>query len=330
MPKLKDAPIGRLIEQLSPCVVDIGARGGVDEDMLPIGWATHVVGFEPEEEEAARLAGLADPRWKKVTMLPFAVGGHAGDAVLHVPESKQGASLLRHNSDMTERFGYPNLHITKNEIPVHTVTLDGLMQADKLPRADYIKVDIEGAELDVLHAAKQVLNDCVALKVECSFLDQRIGQPLIWDVAPFLLQEGFAIVEIHDVIRWRRRNLPAHPYRTGFKMPYSRGQLAQCDLIALRSPSPTLTDEQALRLIVLSATLGYFDHAASTLRAKPGLLQEVERRHGFDLEIQLQRWALSNGQRETRKAIRSALRHLVPLTRSLIGTLPYTKPTSPY
>ncbi len=29
-------PIGRLIDALSPCIVDIGARGGADEDALAI------------------------------------------------------------------------------------------------------------------------------------------------------------------------------------------------------------------------------------------------------------------------------------------------------
>jgi len=330
MRNLKGSAVVALIDALAPCAADIGARGGFDEDMLQIGWASHMLGFEPEPEEALRLSEAGDPRWKQTTLLPFAVGGVCGAGVLHVPESKEGASLLRHNSVMAERFGYENLHLTRAEIPVETVSLDQLRDQGKLPRLDYLKIDIEGAELDVLKSARAVLRDCVALKVECSFLEQRVGQPLIWEVAAFLLMQGFEILDIHDVHRWRRRNLPSHPYRVKFQMPYSRGQVAQCDLVALRIPASVTSIDQALRLVILSATFGYFDYAIATIRGRPELQQEVERRHGFDLELELQQWAHMRGRRETRKEIRAVLRHLVPLARSLVGMLPFTQPKQAY
>lgn len=330
MRALRRSPLAALIDSLAPCAVDIGARGGFDEDMLPIGWASHMLGFEPEPEEALRLNETGDPRWKKTTILPFAVGGVGGASVLYVPESKEGASLLRHNAVMSERFGHENLHVTRAEIPVETITLDQLRDQSKLPRVDYLKIDIEGAELDVLKSARTVLRDCVALKVECSFLEQRIGQPLIWEVAVFLLKQGFEILDLHDVHRWRRRNLPSHPYRVKFEMPYSRGQVAQCDLVALRTPTSVTSADQALRLVILSAAFGYFDYAITTIRDRPDLQQVVKRRHGFDLELELQRWARVLGRRETRKEILAVLRRLVPLTRSLVGMLPFTQPKQAY
>lgn len=327
---LRDATLGRLIESLSPCVVDIGARGGLDEDWLPIAWATHVIGFEPEPEEAASLANVGDERWKQVTWLPLAVGGTTGPAVLHVPESKQGASLLRHNAAMVDLFGYENLHLVRNEIPVETVTLDELFRTGSLPRVDYLKIDIEGAELAVLRAAADVLRGCVALKVEGSFLPQRVDQPLVWELAQFLLQAGFAIVEIDDIHRWRRRNLPGHPYRVGFEMSYSRGQIAQCDLVALRAPDAVDGIDQALRLIVSAAVLGYFDYAISVLRTRPEVSGHVSREFGFDLESELRTWSAARGRIEIRNALRKTLRGLVPMVRSLVGRLPWSTPTSPY
>ena len=327
---IQDRPIARLIGALQPCVADIGARGGFDEDMLAIAWACTVVAFEPEPEEATRLANSGDSRWKKVIVLPVAVGGTTGSSVLYVPESKEGASLLRHNPDMVELFGQENLHIVREEIPVNTVSLDDLLEGGQVRRIDFLKIDIEGAELDVLKAGRSVLADCVALKVECSFLPQRVSQPLVWDVIPFLLDEQFVVVDIHDIHRWRRRPTPCHPYRTNYEMPYSRGQLAQCDLVLLKSPSALTSQRQMLMLIVVASVLGYFDYAITVLRMNHQLVDIVKNEHGLDLESELKCWAAKSGTRELKRAIASRLRVLIPLVRSLTGWLPYRKPVTPY
>lgn len=322
--------MNNLLADLAPCVADLGARGGLDEDLLAIAWATHAIGFEPDAAEARRLSEAGDPRWEKVTILPYAIAGHTGPAILYVPESPQGASLLRHNAGMTEYFGYENLHVDQREVPIDAYTLDDLRKNGKLPRIDYLKIDIEGAELEVLQAGKSVISDCVAVKVECSFLPQRLGQPLVWDVIPWLLTEGFAAVDIIDVHRWRRRNLPSHPYHVPFQIPYSRGQIAQCDMILLKAPEAIVDRNHALRLVIISAALGYYDYAITILRTRPDLSDFVEQKFGCNLEAQLGAWSRQVGKRATKSAIRTTLRSMIPLFRSVIGKLPYSKPVRPY
>lgn len=330
MQKLKNSPIARLLSAVQPCIVDIGVRGGVDEDLVAIAWACSVYGFEPEPTEVARLLKRPDYRWKSVRLLPYAVGGRSGKSTLHMPESEQGASLLRHNPDMVDRFGHESLHVVRKEIPVDTVTLDSLRESGELPGADYMKLDIEGAELDVLKAGRSVLKDCSALKIECSFLPQRQSQPLIWDVVPFMIDAGFDVVDIVDIHRWRRRPLPAHPYVINFEMPYSRGQLAQCDLIFLRR-AETLADwRRIVMLIAISAALGYFDFAISAMRGMPVVTERIRDEHGFDLESELGGWAAMSGRANLRQAIFKQLRTLVPQLRSLAGLLPYPKPARPF
>src|SRR5687768_14435526 len=251
-------PVGRLIDALAPCILDIGARGGADEELLAIAWASRIVCFEPDKAEFENLVAKGDNRWRQFTVLPYAVGGVSGSQELHVPDDPRAASLLPHDAAMVERFGRENLHISKKTVPVRTWTLDALRREGHIGRVDYMKVDVEGAELDILNAGGAILQDCVALKVECSFLPQRLNQPLVWDVVPALTALGFEVVDLQDVHRWRRRNLPAHPYRVRAGMEYSRGQVAQCDVIFLRAAAQTHSTEQALRLVVLSAALGFF------------------------------------------------------------------------
>lgn len=323
-------PVGRLIDALAPCIVDIGARGGADEELLAIAWASRIVCFEPDNAEFEALVAKGDKRWRQFTVLPYAVGGVSGSQELHVPDDGRAASLLPHNPSMVERFGRENLHVTKKAVPVQTWTLDALRLEGHIGRVDYMKVDVEGAELDILNAGGAILQDCVALKVECSFLPQRLNQPLVWDVVPALTTQGFEVVDLQDVHRWRRRNLPAHPYRVRAGMEYSRGQVAQCDVIFLRASAHARNTDQALRLIVLSAALGFFDYAISVLRGSPELLTHVRQAHGFDLEAELKRWSANVGAQVAGASLKASVRALVPLFRAWAGRLPFPPVNPPY
>ena len=323
-------PIGRLIDELSPCVLDIGARGGADEELLAIASASRIVCFEPDQAECDALVAKGDVRWRQFHVLPFAVGGVSGQQELHVPDDRRAASLLTHDPSMVERFGREHLHLSKETLPVQTWTLDALRREGHIDRVDFMKIDVEGAELDILKAGGDILQDCVALKVECSFLPQRVNQPLVWDVVQFLTAEGFEVVDLQDIHRWRRRNLPAHPYRVRADMEYSRGQVAQCDVIFLRAAAHARSPEQALRLIVLSAALGFFDFGISVLRGHPQLEAHVRQAHGFDLETELKRWSASVGGHVAGASLKASVRALVPLFRAWAGRLPFPPARPPY
>lgn len=329
-PPIGRLPIGRLIDALSPSILDIGARGGADEDLLAIAWASRIVCFEPDQAESDAMAQQGDARWRQFTVLPFAVGGVSGPQELHVPDDRRAASLLRHNPDMVARFGRENLHVPKETVAVQTWTLDALRKDGHIDRVDYMKIDVEGVELDILKAGAAILQDCVALKVECSFLDQRLNQPRVWDVVQFLAAEGFEVVDLQDIHHWRRRNLPAHPYRVRADMEYSRGQVAQCDVILLKSGAHVHGADQSLRLVILSAALGFFDYGFSVLRSNPELVAHVRQAHGFELEAELKRWSAATGRQVAARSARSGIRALVPLFRAWAGRLPFAPTRPPY
>ncbi|MBK9241947.1 MAG: FkbM family methyltransferase [Acidobacteria bacterium] len=326
MPDLAHSAIGTLIETLSPCIVDLGARGGADPELLAIAWASSIYCFEPEQHAADQLARAGDSRWRQFTVIPSAVGGASGIQNLYVPEDMTGASLLRHNPAMIERFDNPSLHAVRTVLPVETCTLDELRSTGRLERVDYLKVDVEGAELDILKAGHTLLRECVALKVECSFLPQRIDQPLVWAVAQFLAEAGFEVMDLQDFHRWRRRNLPAHPYRVRSDMQYSKGQVAQCDLVLLKTAGRLEGPEQAMRLVVLSAALGFFDHARTVLAGNPEWAAWVRETHGFDIDAELRQWSATVGSRVVRGALRAQVRGLVPLLRAWAGRFQFPRP----
>jgi hypothetical protein len=71
----RSACLRDLIGSFDLHLIDIGARGGLDHDLLPAAWAIHATGFEPAEQECARLNQLPSDPWKSACYVPTAVGG---------------------------------------------------------------------------------------------------------------------------------------------------------------------------------------------------------------------------------------------------------------
>lgn len=309
-------------------LVDLGSRGGFETDFQEIAPLVDAYGFEPDPEAFAQLPKEASI-WRSATNLPYAVGAEDGPATLYIPASPEGASLRPHNEAMIPIYGYANLHRDVKTVPIHTRTLDSLRAEGKLPRVDMLKVDIEGIDLEMLAAAKATLADTLYVKVEGSFLEQRIGQATVWPLAAFLVEQQFRIIELHDIHRWRRRSLPAHPYVARHDPPYSRGEIAQVDLIAVRDPVTLTSADALIRLALILGAAGYFDSAATALAQRADLFDGGDQRQAVASTL-LRKWSRDRGRTVGGAELRAAFRRLVPLLRSRFGGVPAATPELPY
>ena len=153
---------------------------------------------------------------------------------------------------------------------VETATLDEAVGDLGLPPPDYLKLDIEGAELGVLQAGRAALAGCAAIEVECAFLEQRLGQPLAHDVIAFLRGQGFELDEIRDMHAGGAEDPgaspPCAPSRTLFAWAPRPGRS-----IFLRAPESLAEDDAALRAVVTAAVLGFIDYGIGILRQRPSI-----------------------------------------------------------
>lgn len=76
------------------------------------------------------------------------------------------------------------------ESEVEVVTLDSLNI-----QGDFVKIDVQGAELDILQGGIQTLKNTKFLLLELSFLDYNIGAPLIDDVLQETYKQNFRIID---------------------------------------------------------------------------------------------------------------------------------------
>ncbi len=88
-------------------------------------------------------------------------------------------------------------------IKVHAAPLDSLLQRKPLHRPVLLKIDAQGAELDVLLGAEGTLQHVDEVFVECSFVTFYGGQALAGEVIAHLESRGLHLVGVHSVVRDR-------------------------------------------------------------------------------------------------------------------------------
>jgi FkbM family methyltransferase len=75
-----------------------------------------------------------------------------------------------------------------------TTTLDTLVQHHGLPLPDLIKIDVQGAELDVLRGAEKTLHHCKDIIIELQHSEYNIGAPHCSAAIEYLKDKGFRLV----------------------------------------------------------------------------------------------------------------------------------------
>ena len=175
-------------------IYDIGAyRAGwsrLAQEVFP--QATFIL-FEANADNAAYLDASGHRHFT------VALADADGDKTFFLRRSGDvtGASLYVEN---TTHYAGENL-LTRT---VTTARLDSLVRDNALPPADLIKIDVQGAELDVMAGASQTLQAASALIVEVSLIDYNKSAPLITEVMAAIDRAGFRCADLCEVHRTDR------------------------------------------------------------------------------------------------------------------------------
>jgi FkbM family methyltransferase len=100
-----------------------------------------------------------------------------------------GDSYLR---ELTERYA---------AVPPTTrlaTTLDQMIEEHSLPYPDFIKADVQGAELDVMTGGTKALNHAKLVLLECPILPYNLGAPKIDEYFSFMDERGFTVLQFVD------------------------------------------------------------------------------------------------------------------------------------
>ena len=173
-------------------IYDIGAyRGGWTKLAQEVFPDAAFVLFEANADHAPDLARSGHRH------VIVALGAEdSGAKLFHVPRQGDvtGASLY---IESTPHYAASNLEVRQ----VETARLDTIVGRERLPPPDLVKIDVQGAELDVMAGGSLALQGAAALIVEVSLIDYNKQAPLIAEVLAGVERAGFRCADLCEVHR---------------------------------------------------------------------------------------------------------------------------------
>jgi FkbM family methyltransferase len=179
----------RILNDRSITVIDVGANvGQYAERLRDIGCENQIVSFEPGSAAFSILADRArkEPRWE---VRQKALGPRPGTEVLRVSGNSVSSSLL--DIDSNHVSAAPRSATVSHET-VNVSTLD-LEFAGWKTDPFWLKLDVQGFELQVLEGASQMLPRTQFVQAEVSFAPLYEGQTDWLALCMTLREQGFAL-----------------------------------------------------------------------------------------------------------------------------------------
>lgn len=228
-----------------------------------------IYGFDADTdacEEANTELAARQVNWQE-KHIPIALSSAVGESPLYVTEEISCTSLYRPNSSYLARFDpiIPDSFRVNFSIEIETTTLDTYCQQEGINAIDFLQVDVQGADLDVLKGASLLLDRSVlAIQTEVEFSPLYTNQPLFADIDIYLRNKDFTLFDIDGLSRYTRSYSP-------ICSPAHTGQLLWADAFYFRDliredmTSPLKTPMHILKLACIADLLGFFDYALELL-----------------------------------------------------------------
>lgn len=204
-------------------VLDVGAADGAPLRWKPYAPLLDYVAVEPDSRSQATLMYSADDVFKSKRIITQALWSTPQPLTLHLCRKPMASSVYLPNAEFVRLF--PDAErfdvVGRTELTATTVdSVAGLVGHT----FDALKLDVQGAELEVLRGASSSLRDALFVEAEVEFIPLYLDQPLFPDVTTELDSHGLLFSEFLSLYRWHPNQLDG------------TGQLVFADALFARAP----------------------------------------------------------------------------------------------
>jgi FkbM family methyltransferase len=172
-------------------LIDVGANEGhFSRAAAILGRPARVLAVEPQADcQAALRARLED--MPGCTIFKLAMGSARGTVTLNRTRSGSFASTLRPIPGISAEYGNSAELIGTEDVELSTV--DAIAEAAGLDEVGLLKIDVQGAELEVLKGARNTLQRTTAVLLEINYVAHYHRASPFRDVNHYLEAEGFSL-----------------------------------------------------------------------------------------------------------------------------------------
>jgi FkbM family methyltransferase len=178
-------------------VLDIGAyEGHWSRDFLCVFPNTNILMLEAQESKRLILEKFAN-QYENVHVAIALLSDEDGKIMNFI--ENETASHISHVNSSNPNFKYSR-------------KVDSVLSDLASGSPDFIKIDVQGHELEVLRGAEKVLKDCIFCLLEVSLLSLGNEPPLI-EVMNYMDENGF---QLYDISQFMRRPYDKALYQSDF------------------------------------------------------------------------------------------------------------------
>ena len=164
------------------CLLDIGAAGEVEPRWKPFVQSLNYIGVEPDERSRSTLLNKEN-EFRSYQILPYALAAKNQRLNFNLCRKPQVSSLYEPETKFLSRFPDAERFDIVEKISTDCVSLDSV----DVPEVDFLKIDIQGAEYDVIEGASSCMSSALGLELEVEFVKLYKDQPLFGDVCKTLV-----------------------------------------------------------------------------------------------------------------------------------------------
>ena len=261
------------LDQVHITICNVGSRKlGLEDDYASKGWGIFapnltIYGFDADADACNEANANLEARKVNWTEkhIPLALSNTVGESTLYVTKNPMCSSLYAPNEPYLSRFGgLLELVGLDFNLGIETTTLDTFCQLEEIEEIDFLQIDVQGADLQVLEGGSSILERSVlAVQVEVEFSHLYVDQPLFAEVDNYMRKQGFTLFDLSTARRLRARSpivSTSHP-----------GQLLWGDAFYFRDllrenlSTDSKAPERLLKLACLADIMDFSDYALELL-----------------------------------------------------------------
>ena len=214
-------------------IIDLGARGGLNFDVKKFTKEVSVFALELDPDECKKLNDIENNNLASRTQY-FAVALRSKHETRNFYLTKDPAcsSIYPPIEYLSSRYRELDCIKPTSIISFEFITLDSWATSVGIKYVDFLKLDTQGSELDILMGSIQILSKTSLVEIEVEFSPIYEGQPLFADVDTFMRANGFVLWNLSNLVHYSVNddpqilsNLTTFHNSKRFDLPNTGGQL---------------------------------------------------------------------------------------------------------